>query len=138
MPGDLFERRMARNKARSEAFKKQQKKIVKRQERKLNIEYLKKARKKPYTNITLKKKKKRKKGKNMGKKKKKRQVGIRNIKGVEFVRGKKFFTRRKDAEYSKKVFSERGHLARIFPAKKDKKKGYYSYHSEERIKSKRW
>ena len=71
------------------------------------------------------------------KKKKKRQVGIRNINEVKFVRGKNFHTRKKDAEYSKKVFSDRGHLARIFPAKKDKKKGYYTYHSEERIKSKR-
>lgn len=71
------------------------------------------------------------------KKKKKRQEGIRHIKGVKFVRGRTFFTRKKDVEYSKKVFQERGHLIRTIPTKKNGKKGKYLWHSEERIKSKR-
>lgn len=65
-------------------------------------------------------------------------MGIRYINGVKFIRGRNFHTRKKDVEYSKKVFQERGHLIRTIRAKKEGKKGYYLYHSEERIKSKRW
>jgi len=74
----------------------------------------------------------------IAKKKRKRQVGIRYIDDVKFVRGKTFFTKKKDVEYSKEVFQDRGHLIRIIPAKKDGKKGHYLYYSEKRIRSKMW
>ncbi len=80
--------------------------------------------------------KKKKKVKNMGKKKKKRQEGIRHINGNDFLRGKNFHTRKKEAKRSQKIFQDRNHLTRILPAKKDKKKGYRLYYSEERIRKK--
>ncbi len=69
----------------------------------------------------------------------KKKKGIRYINGVKFLRGKIFQTRKKDTIKSQKIFQERNHLTRIFPAKKDKKKGYYLYYSEKRVrKNKIW
>ncbi len=110
---------------RHEAFKKQQAELHKKSQRKVKIEYLKKARKTKF-------------GTPKRKKKKKRQVGIRNIKGVTFLRGKIFHTRKKDAKRDQKIFQDRNHLARVVKGtdKVTKKKGYHLYYSEERIRKK--
>ena len=74
----------------------------------------------------------------MAKKKRKRQVGIRYINGVKFLRGKSFRTRKRDIKKAQKVFQDRNHLARVVKGtdKVTKKKGYRLYYSEERIRKK--